>query len=55
LLLAKNYYALEDSFQAVFVLESIIENFDAYPNQIEEANSLLELYTVSEKSEADED
>ena len=55
LLLAKNYYALEDSFQAVFVLESIIENFDAYPNQIEEAKSLLELYTVNEKSEADED
>jgi len=54
LLLAKNYYALEDSFQAVFVLESVIENFDAYPNQIEEAESLLELYTVNEKSDADE-
>ena len=54
LLLAKNYYALEDSFQAVFVLESVIENFDTYPNQIEEAESLLELYAVNEKSEADE-
>jgi hypothetical protein len=54
LLLAKNYYALEDSFQAVFVLESVIENFDKYPNQIEEAESLLVLYAVNEKSEADE-
>jgi len=54
LLLAKNYYALEDSFQAVFVLESVIENFDKYPNQIEEAESLLEIYAVNERSEADE-
>lgn len=44
LLLAKNYFELEDTFQAVFVLESIIKNFDGYPEQIEESKSLLEIY-----------
>jgi tetratricopeptide (TPR) repeat protein len=52
-LLAKNYYSLEDSFQAVFVLESVIENFSAYPEQIEEAQKLLERYTLDEKTPTD--
>jgi tetratricopeptide (TPR) repeat protein len=47
MLLAKNYYALEDPFQAIFALESLIENFEAYPETIEEARNLLLKYQVS--------
>lgn len=47
LLLAKNYYALEDPFQAIFVLESLIENFEAYPEPIKEARDLLLKYQKS--------
>lgn len=46
LLLAKNYFALEDSFQASFVLESLIESFDVFPKVTEEASSLLETYNA---------
>ena len=47
LLLAKNYYALNDAFQAVFVLESIIENFDSFPLIVQEASELIETYRAS--------
>ena len=46
LLLAKNYFALEDSFQASFVLESLIDNFEIFPKITEEAKSLLKTYNV---------
>lgn len=51
LLLAKNYYALQDSFQAIFVLESIIENFTDYPNVTKEAQTLLDTYKASAAEE----
>ncbi|MDC0102880.1 hypothetical protein OAI68_00530 [Flavobacteriaceae bacterium] len=51
LLLAKNYYALDDSFQAIFVLESIIENFIIYPEITEEAKNLLVTYRNSAAEE----
>lgn len=51
LLLAKNYYALQDSFQAIFVLESIIENFKAYSEITEEAQRLLKIYKASAAEE----
>lgn len=44
LLLAKNYYALEDAFQAIFVLESLVENFASYPAVIAEAKELITKY-----------
>lgn len=47
LLLAKNYFNLDDSFQALFVLESIIENFESYPDEIDMAKSLLEQYKMN--------
>ena len=46
LLLAKNYYALNDPFQAIFVLESLIENFTIYPDIIEEAKKLKKDYEI---------
>ena len=51
LLLAKNYYELDDPFQASFVLESIIENFIAFPFIIEEAESLLTTYRAASAKE----
>ncbi len=51
LLLAKNYYALDDPFQASFVLESVIENFIAFPYVIEEAESLLVTYKAAAAKE----
>ncbi len=47
LLLSKNYISLNDNFQAVFILESIIENFNKYPNLISESKRLLE--TINKK------
>jgi len=41
LLLSRNYISLNDDFQAVFILESIIENFQNHPNLISEAKKLL--------------
>ena len=38
----KNYISLNDNFQAVFILESIIENFNNYPNLVSESKSLLD-------------
>ena len=51
LLLAKNYYALEDSFQAIFVLESVSENFKVYPEITNEALGLLKVYRTSAAEE----
>ena len=51
LLLAKNYYELDDPFQASFVLESIIENFIVFPFIIEEAESLLVTYRAATAKE----
>ena len=42
LLLSKNYISLNDNFQAVFILESLIENFNNYPNLVSESKSLLD-------------
>lgn len=44
ILLAKNYKALDDPFQAIFVLESVIENFEDFQEEREEAKRLLALY-----------
>ena len=51
LLLAKNYYALADPFQAIFVLESLIENFTMHPEIVKEAKELKEGYDMSLKNE----
>jgi tetratricopeptide (TPR) repeat protein len=51
LLLAKNYFALEDSFQAIFILDSLIDNFENYPEVVQEAQKLKIKYQASlEKS-----
>jgi len=42
-IMAKNFYALEDAFQATYILESVIENFAEYPEIVAQANGELSL------------
>src|SRR5690606_9529180 len=37
IVMAKNFYGLKDSFQATYILESVIKNFTSYPDVVEEA------------------
>lgn len=39
--MAKNFYGLKDSFQATYILESVVKNFTAYPDVVEEAQKEL--------------
>jgi hypothetical protein len=41
-IMAKNFYGLKDSFQATYILESVIENFKEYTDVIEEAQKELD-------------
>ncbi len=41
IVMAKNFYGLQDSFQATYILESVIKNFTTYPDVIEEAKTEL--------------
>jgi TolA-binding protein len=47
IVMAKNFYALQDSFQATFILESVIKNFSNFPEVVEEAQ--LELDGIKAK------
>ena len=40
-IMAKNFYGLKDSFQATYILESVIKNFTAYPEVVTEAETEL--------------
>ncbi len=41
IIMARNYYALEDAYQATYILESITTNFKEFPEIVEEASSEL--------------
>ncbi len=41
IIMAKNFYALEDAFQATYILESVIENFPEFDDVVEEAQTEL--------------
>ncbi|HET7360903.1 MAG TPA: tetratricopeptide repeat protein [Salinimicrobium sp.] len=41
LLMAKNFYKLDDAYQATYILESLIENFSEYPEIVAEAEQEL--------------
>jgi tetratricopeptide (TPR) repeat protein len=41
-IMAKNFYALKDSFQATFILESVIKNFGNFSDVVEEAQIELD-------------
>lgn len=42
ILMAKNFYGLQDSFQATYILDSVIKNFGVFPDVIEEAQKELD-------------
>ena len=46
--MAKNYYGLKDSYQATYILESVIKNFTAYPDVVEEAKKELDTIKAEE-------
>ncbi|MDX1327887.1 MAG: hypothetical protein R3299_09275, partial [Arenibacter sp.] len=48
IVMAKNFYALEDAFQATYILESVIANFGDYPALVEEAKKELALIKAKE-------
>lgn len=41
--MAKNFYGLKDSFQANYILESVLKNFKDYPDVTEEAQKELDI------------
>ncbi|MBT8187989.1 MAG: tetratricopeptide repeat protein [Croceitalea sp.] len=47
-IMAKNYYALDDAFQATYILESVIENFSEYLEIVAEAQSELAMIKAQE-------
>ncbi len=40
-LMAKNFYALKDAFQATYILESVIQNFTEFDDVVTEAKAEL--------------
>ncbi len=40
-LMAKNFYALKDAYQATYILDNVIKNFSDFPDVVEEARTEL--------------
>ncbi len=47
-IMAKNYYGLNDSFQAIYILENVVKNFTQFPDVITEAQTELNLLKTEE-------
>jgi TolA-binding protein len=47
-LMAKYFYALDDAYQATYILESVISNFTDYPDIVEEAKAELSIIKAAE-------
>ncbi|MEO1012569.1 MAG: tetratricopeptide repeat protein, partial [Bacteroidota bacterium] len=48
ILMAKNFYALEDAYQATYILESVIDNFSGYPEIMAQARGELTIIKTKE-------
>ena len=46
--MAKNFYGLKDSFQATYILDSVIKNFTSFPDVVEYAQKELERIKTEE-------
>ena len=46
--MAKNFYGLKDSFQATYILDSVIKNFTNYPDVVEDAQKQLDSIKLEE-------
>jgi len=47
-IMAKNFYSLKDSFQATYILESVIKNFTEYSDVVQEAQTEFDLIKTEE-------
>jgi len=47
-LMAKNFYGLNDAYQATYILESVIENFTDFPEVVDQAKRELKKIKVKE-------
>ena len=48
IVMARNFHALDDAFQATYILENVIENFKDYPEVTKEAETELSLIKAKE-------
>ena len=48
IIMAKNFYELEDSYQATYILESVISKFSAYQDVVDEAKKELKIIKAKE-------
>lgn len=48
IVMAKNFYGLKDSYQATYILESVIKNFTQYQDVVEEAQTELDKIKTEE-------
>ena len=48
MVMAKNYYKLQDAYQATFILENIIKNFNQYEDLVKEAKTELKIIKENE-------
>ena len=46
--MAKNFYELEDAYQATYILEKVIENFSMYDDVVTEAQTELQRIKLEE-------
>ncbi len=46
--MAKNFYGLKDSYQATYILESVIKNFTQFPDVVQEAQTELDAIRAQE-------
>ncbi len=46
--MAKNFYGLKDSYQATYILESVIQNFKDYTDVVEDAQKQLDIIKTEE-------
>jgi hypothetical protein len=46
--MAKNFYGLKDSFQATYILDSVIKNFKTFPEVVAEAQTELDAIKAKE-------
>lgn len=48
IVMAKNFYQLKDSYQATYILESVIKNFTQYKDVVDEAQKELDIIKTEE-------
>ncbi|MDG3580916.1 tetratricopeptide repeat protein [Galbibacter pacificus] len=48
IVMAKNFFAMDDAFQATYILQNVIDNFSQYPEVVEDAKKELSLIKTKE-------